>query len=78
MVETGRTRRARASFFGDAQRIWNNAPILVTKKLNLSQLLKRRFENFVQPYQFNNVTNARKNLQAEILSTNTLVCTLLG
>ena len=45
MMETGRTARSRASFFGDAPRIWNKAPIQITMAKSLA-IAKKEIKKF--------------------------------
>ena len=45
MVETGRTNRSKTSFFGDAPRIWNKAPISITTAKSLA-IAKKEIKKF--------------------------------
>ena len=45
IVETGRTARAKASFCGDAPRIWNKAPATITNAKSLS-IAKKEIRKF--------------------------------
>ena len=45
MIRTGRSTKSRASFFGDAPRIWNKAPTSITKAKSLN-IAKKEIKNF--------------------------------
>ena len=57
MVETGRTNRAKSSFFGDAPRIWNKALTSVTQAKSLS-IAKKEIRKFVKTLPIYKMTNA--------------------
>ena len=45
MIETGKTTKSKASFVGDAPRIWNKAPLTVTLAKSLS-IAKKEIRKF--------------------------------
>ena len=47
MIETGRTARSMTSFCGDAPRVWNKAPELITKAKSLA-MAKKEIKTFVR------------------------------
>ena len=61
MIETGRSTKSKASFVGDASRIWNKAPIQITTAKTLSSV-KKEIRKFCKtlPISSKNLQNVNK------------------
>ena len=51
MIETARSTKSRASSCGDAPRIWNKAPLTITRQ-NPYKWQKRKSKNLLKLYQY--------------------------